>query len=158
LLNGAQVIGQIILGWVSDFVNVFVLLVTSTICSALLAGFLWFLAADFGQLLAFSMLYGLFAGGYSVLWPRFVTVLTKDSATSLWLYGLLAFQRGLGNIAAGPISVALYRMSSGFNKDPSSGYRGMILFVAAAFLVSSCGGTGFYWQRKQKRRISTNSL
>jgi MFS family permease len=155
LLNGAQVIGQVVLGWVSDWVNVFVLLIVSTLAPALLSGILWYLANSFSHLLVFTLLYGLFAGGYSVLWPRFITCLTEDSATSLWLYGLLAFQRGLGNIVAGPISVELLKMATTpTNTNQSAAYRGVILFVAISLVISSFGSLGWLSQMRGRKKFS----
>lgn len=145
LFNGAQVIGQVVLGWVSDWINVFLLLGVSTLGSAAIAGFLWYPATAFGHIVAFSILFGLFAGGYSVLWPRFIAVLTQNPATSLWLYGLLAFQRGLGNIVSGPISIALFKHSAKHaesDKSPKA-YKTLIIFVVVCLSISSLGGLSY---------------
>lgn len=134
----------------SDWANVFLLLGISTFGSALISGFLWYLSNTFDMLLAFSILFGLFAGGYSVLWPRFIAVLTENPATGLWLYGLLAFQRGLGNILAGPISVALLKMMAKFvREDEAAAYRPLILFVVATLVISSFGGFGFFCRKNK---------
>jgi hypothetical protein len=135
------------MGYVSDHVNVHLPNVGSTISSAIIVYTLWLLAKSFGQLLAFSLCYGLFAGGYSVLYPRFVTTLTEDSATGLWLYGIFAFERGLGNVVAGPVSgLLLQGRSTGLSSDPSA-YKPLIIFVGSAFIVSGFGGVGWAIRR-----------
>jgi MFS family permease len=151
VLNGSQVVGQIALGWVSDWVNVYLLLTVSTFGSAAIAGVLWYMARSFNWLLIFSMLFGLFAGGYSVLWAGFNAALTDNPATGLWLYGLLAFQRGLGNILAGPISVALLKLTSKYeNPDQPAAYKPTIIFVVITLLISSLGGMAHFSPQRQR--------
>jgi MFS family permease len=151
VLNGSQVIGQIALGWVSDWVNVYLLLTLSTFGSAAIAGVLWYMAKSFDWLLAFSMLFGLFAGGYSVLWAGFNAALTDNPATGLWLYGLLAFQRGLGNILAGPISVGLFKITSKYASPlQPAAYKPTIIFVVITLLVSSLGGLAHFFPQRRK--------
>jgi ATP/ADP translocase len=84
-------------------------------------------------------LYGLFAGGYSVLYCRFVTALTDKPAAGLWLYSIFEFQRGIGNLVGGPVSGILAK-----NVHTAAKYENLILFVGFAFLVSSLGGLS-YW-------------
>jgi MFS family permease len=155
VLNGSQVAGQIIIGWVSDWTNVFLLLSLSTFGSAAIAGVLWFMAKSFDWLLAFSLLFGLFAGGFTVLFASFNKVLTDSPATGLWLYGLLAFQRGLGNILAGPISVELFRMTSRYSlPDRPAAYKPTIVFVVVSLVLASLGGLAHFFP---KRHITTPS-
>ncbi|KAF2434651.1 MFS general substrate transporter [Tothia fuscella] len=145
LLNGSQILGQVLLGWLSDWVNSFFLLVVSTLSSAIIAGLLWYMATGFMHLLAFSILFGFFAGGYSVLWPRWAKVLIDHEPTELWIYGLLAFQRGVGNIAAGPISVALIKMTAKFAKEnEAASFRALIYFVVITLIVSSLGALSYF--------------
>lgn len=148
ILNLAQVIGQIVIGWLSDYANIFILLVASNLGS-LAACALWLTATGFNHLIIFSALYGLFAGGYSVLVTRFVSALTSDAHTGLWLYGLLAFQRGVGNVASGPLSAFLL-MSIDSQKGGNTvmGFRNLIYFVGACLLAASVGGLGFLWRHR----------
>jgi MFS family permease len=147
ILNLSQVVSQIIIGWLSDYANVFLLLVLSN-AGSLIACILWVTAVGFNHLVFFAILYGLFAGGYSVLVTRFVTALTADQPTSLWLYGILAFQRGVGNVASGPLSALLLKaMQMNNNGDMSMGFRQLIYFVGGCLLAASAGGIGFFWRQ-----------
>ncbi|KAJ9635068.1 hypothetical protein H2199_008554 [Coniosporium tulheliwenetii] len=143
LLNLTQIVGQVAIGHVSDYLDVHILLAISTLGSAIVVFTLWLLAQGCAPLAAFSLLYGLFAGGYSVLYPRFVTTLTDGSATGLWLYGIFGFERGLGNVLAGPISGLLILSGLLQNAEAvTAAYKPLMLFVGLAFVVSSFGGIG----------------
>jgi MFS family permease len=148
LLNLAQVVGQIALGWLSDCSDIFTLLLVSTVGSAIPCCVLWYTATEIKHLIAFSVVYGIFAGGYSVFYPRFVTILTSDPATGLWLYGLLAFGRGVGNVVAGPLSAEILGFMDGKSAHPdqAASYRYLIIYVGAAFLISAFGALGYFWR------------
>jgi len=81
-----------------------------------------------------------------VLYCRFVTALTDDSTTSLFVYTVFDFERGLGNILAGPVSRSLlskgiYSHTYGIGK-----YHRHFIFVGATFLVSSISGLGYSFE------------
>jgi MFS family permease len=137
--------GQVLFGHFSDSINSFFLIVVSTLSSAIISALLWYNATGFVHLLLFSLLYGFFAGGYSVLWPRWAKVLIDHDPTELWIYGLLAFQRGLGNILAGPVSVSLIRMTAKYAKEnETAAFRPLIFFVVATMVVSSLGALAYF--------------
>jgi MFS family permease len=147
MLNLSQVVGQIAIGWLSDCADIFLLLVASNIGS-IIACVLWLTATGFDSLMFFAVLYGLFAGGYSVLVTRFVSVITTDGPTGLWLYGILAFQRGIGNVASGPLSAFLLsQMNLQHMGDMEFGYRHLVWYVGAALLAATSGGLGFFWRK-----------
>jgi hypothetical protein len=52
----------------------------SCLTSGLVVLLLWGFSSSLAPLVFFGILYGLFAGDYSVLYSRFATALTKDSA------------------------------------------------------------------------------
>jgi hypothetical protein len=118
-------------------------MIGSTLYSSAVVLFAWRSSESFASLLIFCLLYGLFAGGYSVLYCRFVTVLTEQPAAGLWLYSIFEFQRGIGNLIGGPVSGILMRDVYTVAK-----YGNLILFIGIAFSVSSLGGMsywGFRW-------------
>jgi MFS family permease len=100
LLNLSQIFGQIGIGYLSDHYSLYVPLFLSPFFSALSVFMLWGFAKSFGPLVVFSILYGIFSGGYSVLYCRFVTSLSSERATGLWLYAIFDFQRGVGNVVS----------------------------------------------------------
>jgi MFS family permease len=148
LLNLSQVLSQIAIGWLSDCTNIFALLLLSSIGSAIFGCVLWYVASGFGHLVAFALTYGLFAGGYTVLYTRFCSACADDPPTTLWLYGIFAFERGIGNVVAGPISAALlHRFQRQLNSTHSSyAYRELGLFVGACMLASALGAFGYFWR------------
>ena len=137
------------MGYLSDNQGLQIPLFLSPFFSALAIFMLWGFAKSLGPLLVFSVLYGIFAGGYSVLYCRFATSLTSSlsgtlsqSATGLWLYSIFEFQRGLGNIVGGVVSGLLFRgpvMDSGYGVGR---YEALVLLVGGSMLVSSLGGLG----------------
>jgi MFS family permease len=148
-LNLAQVFGQVAFGWLSDCSDIFSLLLISTLGSAVPSCVLWYTAIGFNELVAFSILYGVFAGSYSVFYPRFVSSMTSDPATALWLYGLLACGRGLGNVVAGPLSAEILNFFDRANSSSSTPFKDLIVFVGGAFIISSFGALGFFWRDRR---------
>jgi MFS family permease len=146
MLSVSQIAGQIGMGYLSDNHDIHIPLFLSPFLSALSTFLLWGFAKSLGPLLIFSILYGVFAGGYSVLYCRFVTNLTStlegttQRATGLWLYSIFEFQRGVGNIAGGVVSGLLVRgpvVEFGYG---AGRYEWLVLLVGGSMLVSSLGG------------------
>lgn len=150
LLNLASVFGQIGIGFFSDKFDVYNVAFVSTSVSALAVYLLWGMSKTFGMLLAFALVYGVFAGGYSVLWTRFAMRVSgeENNALTLTLIGVFSFGRGIGNILAGPISEALVQ-SGDVLKNPAGNYgyglrkyESMVIFVGAAMVISCLGISG----------------
>ncbi|KAF2404724.1 MFS general substrate transporter [Trichodelitschia bisporula] len=157
-LNGSQVAGQVLVGWASDWVNVVTLLMVTTLFPAILAGVLWYLASRFEHMVIFSLLFGLLAGGFSVLWPRFISLLSDEPTTSLWLYGLLAFQRGLGSVSSGPLSAGLLKLEiiKG-STNPADSYKVLILFVSICLFISAFGGVAYFFPQRKDSQASVRA-
>jgi len=83
LLNFAQVLAQLALGYVSDKQPLTILIFISTFVSAVTVFTLWYLAPFFSTLVLFSLTYGLFADSYVALYPRFISSLTTYADTSI---------------------------------------------------------------------------
>jgi MFS family permease len=144
LLNASQVIAQVLLGHISDTTSVFLLAPISTLGAAAVTLGLWYFGHTAGTVLAYSVLFGLFTGGFTSLWARFNMSLSSDKATQEFAYGLLATQRGLGIVLAGPISTALFRMGSDVALPATRHMYGpLTLFVFACTIMASFGGLGF---------------
>ncbi|KAH8751427.1 major facilitator superfamily domain-containing protein [Hyaloscypha finlandica] len=161
-LNISQIIGQIGIGYLSDHHSIYIPLFLSPFFSALCTFLLWGFAKSFAPLIIFSILYGIFSGGYSVLYCRFATSLTSTEelrgvegrgsgvergnqrATGLWLYSIFDFQRGVGNIVGGVVSGALVKgrvveVSYGAGK-----YEWLVVLVGGSLFVSCLGGSGWF--------------
>jgi len=148
ILNLSQVIGQIFVGWLSDCSNIFLLLLISTVGSVVACAF-WYAAFGLSYLVIFGIIYGICAGSYTVLFSRFVSSVTPHNSTGLWLYGVFAFQRGIGSVASGPLSAFLLKQMDPENEDDyRSSYRTLILFVGACLVTSSLGGVAYFWRHR----------
>ncbi|KAH6639960.1 monocarboxylate transporter [Truncatella angustata] len=143
--NLASVIGQVGFGYMSDRIhNVLILVFISSFTSCLAVFTLWGFAHSLGTLLAFSFIYGLFAGGFVVFWPKFGSVLSEDPQP---IYSMMAFSKGVGNIVIGPISAALLTgpTTSGYGL---SKFQPVIFFLGTCMFCSSLGIFGLPLKRR----------
>lgn len=140
------------MGYISDWVNIYLPLLCSTLGSSIIVILNWGFSKSLASLILFSLLYGSFAGGYSTLYSRFVTSLTKHPATGLWVYSIFELQRGVSSIIGGLITAPLVRgpvkHEYGMGK-----YRSLILGIGAAFLISSLGGLGWFLDRHERKKL-----
>jgi MFS family permease len=94
MFNLASIFGQIIVGLLSDRFGAMPPLLYSTLIGAGSVCFLWGFSKSFAFLATFSIVYGLTAGGYSVLWTHFASDIARENpSTQLILYGVFAVQR-----------------------------------------------------------------
>ncbi|RSM10837.1 hypothetical protein CEP52_003322 [Fusarium oligoseptatum] len=115
--NLAIVMSQLIFGFILDRTNNMVLLIfISSFVSAAVSFTLWGFAHSFVTLLMFALLFGLFAGAFPVLWAKFGSVISEDPAL---IYSMMAFGKGIGNLATGPVTARLLTrpVSSGLREE-----------------------------------------
>ncbi|KAH8900967.1 monocarboxylate transporter [Thozetella sp. PMI_491] len=146
VINLATVFGQISFGWLSDRTNNVVLLVfVSSFVSAVATFTLWGFATSIQTLIAYSLIYGWFGGAFVILWTKFGSVLSDDPRS---VFSMMAFGRGIGNIALGPISSFLVTglATSGYGLGK---FEPLILYVGSLMLCSSMGIFG--WSLKRRR-------
>ncbi|TEA22331.1 MFS transporter asaE [Colletotrichum sidae] len=138
--NLATVFGQLGFGWMLDrFNNVFALMFASSFVSAVAALAIWGFAHSLETLLVFALAFGMFASAFQVLWPKFGTMLSDDPQS---VYSIMAFGKGVGNLATGPITAGLLRsqVSSGYG---AGRYQSVILFLGSFMLCASLGVFGW---------------
>ncbi|KAJ7364934.1 major facilitator superfamily domain-containing protein [Mycena albidolilacea] len=143
MLNAASVVGRVSMGYLSDRLNPWILGLTTLFATSVATFVLWgVLSHSFAGLLAFGIVYGSMAGGWSSLWTGFVRPLaTDDPAMSTMLYGYLLLSRGIGNIVSAPISAALYSQSYNISNSPErtgfdvgdGRFERMIIYVGTCF-------------------------
>ncbi|CAG8321767.1 unnamed protein product [Penicillium salamii] len=133
-LNLAIVIGQLSFRALSDRVNnALVLPVLTGVVSSTATFLLWGFAKSLAPLLVFSVVYGLFAGAYVVVWPLFGSMLSDDPKL---IYSLMVFGKGIGNTSTAPISEALLRWH--IQSNYGSGEFGvLIIYLGSLMLLSS---------------------
>jgi len=143
LLNVSSTVGRILMGYVSDITDIHLPLFLSSFLGALCAFFLWGMGNTINMLIAFALIYGLLAGGYTTLYPRFSqAVAPDDEHMDLTVYGVLLFQRGLGNVVAGPVSSALVMLDRPLVGYGLGRYEGVVLYVGVTLVCSSFGVLG----------------
>ncbi|KAJ8080227.1 hypothetical protein PM082_017057 [Marasmius tenuissimus] len=120
MLNGASAVGRLILGHLSDKLNPWLLALSTLVSTSLSTFILWgILSTNFTGLLAFGIVYGALAGGWSCVWAGFVRPLASDDPTLVTtLLGYLMLSRGIGNIFSTLISSAL--LSGGLDSNSTS--------------------------------------
>ncbi|KAK1987711.1 monocarboxylate transporter [Colletotrichum cereale] len=143
--NLATIFGQIGFGWLSDRTdNVFVLMFASSFVSSVAALTLWGFAHTMALLLVFALVFGMFAGGFLIFWAKFGAMLSDDPQPVL---STMAFGKGIGNLATGPITAGLLTkpVSWGYGMGR---YESLILFVGSFMFCSSLGALA--WPLKKR--------
>lgn len=138
MLLGLSVMSQVAIGKATDKFRLspVPLAAVSTLLSACLC-ILWFFSRSFGTLLTFAILFGFFAGGYSTLWPRLNMSVSTCPDAQAFLYGFLAFGRGLGNVIAIVLSVWFTNNGGDGAQNSVGGFSDMIMLAVLVLFVSS---------------------
>ena len=158
--NFAQIFGELGFGQLSDKVNVYVLIVISSLVASISVLTLWGLAQSLVQLIFFALVFGGFASGFISLWAGMGSAFGEENAQMI--FSILSFCRGMGNIVSGPISSALLRSlpehdSSQPHHHPygNGKYARVVLFVGICMACSALlGALGFLagLQKQQNNR------
>lgn len=138
LMSMSQVVGQFTFGYLSDrktSLNALITLSASVAAIATLSA--WGLARSLPPLIFFALLYGFFGAGYTAMWARMVTAVCTEPSAAQAIFGLFNFGKGLGNIAAGPISAGLLKWSSGDVGYGLGTYKAIVLFTGVCLLLSA---------------------
>lgn len=147
LMSIAQVAGQFTFGYLSDKnLSVNTLMAVSTSVAAIATLSAWGLARSLLPLIFFTLLYGFFGAGYTAMWARMVTAVSKEPSASQAMFGLFCFGKGIGNILAGPISASLLRGSEDTGGYGNGGYKAVVIFTGACLLLSA-GSLGTIYLR-----------
>ncbi|KAJ7701419.1 MFS general substrate transporter [Mycena rosella] len=167
MLNGASVVGRLSMGYLSDKVNPWVLALSTLFATSVTTFILWgVLSHTFAGLLAFGMVYGSIAGGWSSLWTGFVRPVAKDDpAMSTTLYGYLLLSRGIGSIISTPISAKLYsqphNVTGGVDRtgfDVGDGrFENMIIYVGTCF-AGAAGVAALGWAMEVRKNRHSSRI
>ncbi|KAM0284361.1 hypothetical protein ACHAO9_009287 [Fusarium lateritium] len=157
IVNAFSAFGIFIMGLIADKWHITTCILLSTIGAVLATFLLWGFAGQMTVLYIFCVFYGLFAGAFSGTWPgvsRQIAYSTQYQGTSsedlsfdpVMITGFLIAGRGVGNIASGPLSEALFRAvrADSGNNWGLGGYAAIIVFTGITALG---GGTSFMWKR-----------
>ena len=149
LFNTTSVFGQVMLGSMIDKMHVTNVILISTVGASLSVFLGWGLSASMPLLCIFALVYGLFAGGFTSTYTGCIKEIQKRSqgAEAGLIFGLLSAGRGIGSVAAGPLSEALFRskpLEGHATLGYGSGYGAMILFTG---ISATLGGVSWVGRR-----------
>ncbi|KAL5631395.1 hypothetical protein ACGC1H_007046 [Rhizoctonia solani] len=142
LMNAAAVLGSIAIGFASDKYDLRVVMITSMLGSSLAVLLLWGLASNIGMLIAFALVYGFLAGGFSALWTKFASTLAHENTQTIArLMSIFVAGRGVGNVLAAPISTGLLRsaLANGKHAYGLKNYGPLIIFTGVMLFASTVG-------------------
>jgi predicted MFS family arabinose efflux permease len=154
LLSVSQVIGQFSFGYLSDHrVPLNLLILISTLVSGLATLTLWGLAKSLAALVVFALVYGFFGAGYVAMWARMGSAVSEEPTAALATFSLLCFGKGVGNVAAGPLSAALIRKGVVLGSYGAMRYKSVIVFTGSCMLGSAVSVGAWYVRLKWSRSL-----
>lgn len=147
LFNTTSVFGQVILGSLIDRLHVTTVILISTIGATLSVFLLWGFSASLPLLCIFSLVYGLFAGGFTSTYTGVLQEVKKvDSRAEAGLvFGFIAAGRGIGSVVSGPLSEVLLSKRPWAGEAVAgygSGYGGLIVFTGISAMLSGVSWVG----------------
>ena len=138
LVSLAQVVGQIGSGWLSDKrVSVQVLAFILPFLSCVATVTLWGLGRSLAPLVIFSLIYGIFGGGYVVLWAKMGQKLGDDPNIGIVTFGIFAFLKGVGNVITGPISARLLLPNTSVREYGLEKYEWLVSYCGICMFASA---------------------
>ncbi|KAL8634184.1 hypothetical protein Q9189_000103 [Teloschistes chrysophthalmus] len=136
----------ILLGALSDKYDVINVMVLASVGSVISIFLIWGFSTSIAPLYVFSIIYGVFGGGFSSCWATMVKrVQKKDSRAEMGLvFGAFAAARGIGCIASGPLTSALLKGGKDWNAGAAygTGYGLLIVFTGVTALLGGFPGIG----------------
>ncbi|ESK81831.1 mfs monocarboxylate [Moniliophthora roreri MCA 2997] len=158
-LNLASIPGRLGFGKLSDMYGSVALMAISSAASAVLAFLLYGFANGLAMLLAFSLLFGVIAGGYSSMWAQAARDMSsKEPEYVPVLYSALFVARGIGCIVGPIIASVLYHPSgstrTGLNGSSYGLYDSGVLsiFIGSLLAVSAIVGLAGFVSKLSARR------
>ncbi|KAK6863944.1 hypothetical protein PG995_000472 [Apiospora arundinis] len=169
LVNIAATVGSVLMGSLSDRLHVTTCVIISALGGTTAVLLIWGLLSSLSVLYLFCVVYGLFAGGWTSMWPGIMREVAQKAAAErdsereggvdegrsqgqghvdpVMVFGWLCVGRGVGNVISGPLSESLLQgmpwkglASAGYG----SGYGSLIVYTGITGLLS---GTSFIWKR-----------
>lgn len=140
LFNSASVVGCVLMGAIVDKFDVTFCILVNTIGSSVAGFLIWGLSTSLAPLFIFSIVYGIFAGSYSISWPGIMRAVVHKtpSAESSMVYASLAAGRGIGSLVSGPLSEALIKgmpWKGDVGYGYGTGYGPLIVFIGVTSVV-----------------------
>ena len=123
-------------------------MVLSTIGACIETLLIWGYSRQVWSLIAFALLYGSTAGGFSTLRPRFAAAIAndeKDTEQNLLVFGVLTAMRGVAIVCSGFISSSILNENAKITSTFGVGkWSRLILYVGIMMLAASLGACGAF--------------
>ena len=143
--------GCLLLGGLVDRFHVCTVLLLSTLCQLVAIFVFWGLTNGQAMLYLFAVLYGIFGGASSAIWPGCSMAIRSATPRCYvdtgFVLSLMTAGKGIGSVASGPLAAAL--LQSGWHSHAKfaygSQYGSLIVFtgVSALFGGIACFGRLF---------------
>lgn len=150
LLNSFSVIGAISLGHLSDIRHITTVVLLSSILSTLSVFMLWGLSASLPSLIIFTIIYGIFAGGWSAIWAGMIREVQRadNNAGFGVLMGLFSAGRGVGSVVCGPVTEWLVQHGGfgGVRGGYGTEYGAVIVFTGVSAACGLIGVGARFWR------------
>jgi predicted MFS family arabinose efflux permease len=142
VFSTASVPGSLVHGMLGDKLSATKLVLISSFGSALPVFLLWGLGHHLSTMIAFVILYGFFAGGFSSTWSSMTEEIKRDDQTAetSLIFGLLLGGRGLGYLISGPFSGSLLSIKDLLTEEPlgyATKYGPMILCTGITAILGA---------------------
>jgi MFS family permease len=152
LLNSTSLIGAVTIGFLVDRLDVTTVILISSLGATASVFLLWGLAASTPVLCVFSLMYGLFAGGFSASFPGIIEAVKTQSldADVGIIFSFIAAGRGIGAVVSGPLSARM--MGTGQWEAGIGGYgTGFAVLIIFTGVTALSGGVS--WVGKKAKVI-----
>ncbi|KAI1245980.1 hypothetical protein MGN70_012877 [Eutypa lata] len=153
LANISATVGSVIMGSMTDKLQTTTCIVISAIGASTGTLLVWGFSSSLGVLYAFCILYGLFAGCWTSIWPGIMRDIARRGEPEgqrytdpVMIFGFLCAGRGLGNIISGPLSESLVKGMTWKGQAVGgygSGYGLLIVYTGVTALFA---GSSFVWK------------
>ncbi|PQE26869.1 MFS monocarboxylate transporter protein [Rutstroemia sp. NJR-2017a BVV2] len=150
LLNSFSVVGAISLGHLSDIWHISTVVMLSTTLTTIPVFLLWGLSTSLPSLIAFTIMYGIFAGGWSAIWAGMIREVQRRDKNAGFgvLMGLFSAGRGVGSVVCGPVSEILVSYGGLHNAVGGYGteYGLVIVFTGVSAICGLVGVAARVWK------------
>ena len=130
-------VGKISVGFISDYVGRFNMATFCAIMACIAHLAVWLTATTEGSMWAFSIMYGIFGGGYIAMLTAVVAQVVGVERVDSGL-GWAFFMWSWGGLAAQPVASAIVERGT----EPD--YRGAIVYAGVLFFAGACAS---WWLR-----------
>jgi len=87
------------------------------------------------------------------MWARMGSAVSEEPTAALATFSLLCFGKGVGNVAAGPLSAALIRKGVVLGSYGAMRYKSVIVFTGSCMLGSAVSVGAWYVRLKWSRSL-----